>query len=81
MAALRYQFRHRQRLVLARLLPDAVNSRNRPVAVCRHFQDPTVKLQEADVCRTTKLGRLARGGFPRHGQAHLAAERSRPGWN
>ena len=25
-------------------------------------QDPTVKLQEADVRRTTKLGRLARGG-------------------
>jgi hypothetical protein len=31
---------------------------------------------------TIKLGRLARGGFPLHRQAHLAAERSRPGgWN
>jgi hypothetical protein len=29
-----------------------------------------------------QLGRLARGGFPRHRQAHLAAQRSRPGgWN
>src|SRR5437660_8950246 len=53
-----------------------------PVAACRHSQDPTVKLQEADVRRTTKLGHLARGGFPRHRQAHLGAERSRPGgWN
>ena len=58
------------------------SARNCPVAACRHPQDPTVKLQEAGVRRTTKLGRLARGGFPRHRQAHLAAERSRPGgWN
>src|ERR1700733_13298467 len=34
-----------------------------------------------DVRRTTQLGRLARGGFLRHRQAHPAAERSRPGRN
>src|SRR5260370_4369958 len=28
---------------------------------------------------TTKLGHLARGGFPRHRQAHLAGEGARPG--
>src|SRR5882724_9977552 len=43
----------------------------RPVAACRHFQDPTVKLQEADVRRTSKLGRLVSGGFPRHRLATL----------
>jgi hypothetical protein len=42
-----------------------------PVAACRHSSDPTVKLQEADVRQATKLGRLARGGFPRHRQAPL----------
>src|ERR1700722_9583696 len=31
------------------------------------------------VRRTAKLGRLARGDFPRHRRAHLAAERSWPG--
>jgi hypothetical protein len=42
-------------------------------------QDPTVNLQEADVRRTTKLGRLARGGFPRHRQATLRQRDRDPG--
>jgi hypothetical protein len=32
-----------------------------PVAACQYSQDPTVKLQEADIRRTTKSGRLAVG--------------------
>ena len=47
------------------------NANYRPVAACRHSQDPTVKLQDADVRRTTKLGRLARGGFPGTGRPTL----------
>src|SRR6266436_10371636 len=50
---------------------DRVIVRSVRVAACRHFQDPTVKLQEADVRRTSKLGRLVSGGFPRHRLATL----------
>src|SRR5882672_840510 len=50
--------------------------RCRPVAACRHSQNPPFRLRLADARRTTKLGGFARRSLPRHRQPDLAAERS-----
>ena len=63
-------------------LADGTDS-SRPVAACRHSQDLTVKLQEADVRRTTKLAALravapsAPAGLPCGRE--IAARRLEPG--